>query len=508
MPGIATNGNYGQYGNYGQQLSPALTSPIFGPFGMPGGFENQGLGQVGQLGVPGQVGQNPTNIGNLASSITGDQGFGYQSPQQQPFNQQPFNQQLATPQQQFATQQQIAAQRQVAAQQLAVQQQQIATQQQQIAHGLQQLANQAAMQGVTGQQTAATLQHLAQCVAAQSVVCQQVARRSFKSHIRARCRQCRLRASADDSLDRNSSRFPPRIRAASATPIHNSSIGATRVRSSRKAGVGARARYPLRADDGRRQPSARTAVRRLSVCLAGASRGGSPLLRDVLRRDSRASKLVQLRNGGPVKEKVMAQDKEKEHATATSSPRKAAEAGDKKPASITDRAAPRASTRRAQEGGFAQRRQQYLIGVRSLGPPLAGFPAPSFPPQSVDAIVDYLNRQDGVEVITRIKPAGAQPFARNGAFAQEIVVARIAEDRAESLRAGAQPHIVIEPDGVLSAAAGVAIPMRGGHRRERRRAAVANLRRARAADRRRPRSTYVPSDGGRIRIGIPGPGCH
>src|SRR5262249_39803076 len=119
------------------------------------------------------------------------------------------------------------------------------------------------------------------------------------------------------------------------------------------------------------------------------------------------------------------------------------------------------------ESDCARRAQRYLIAVRSVPsigtafpPTFAGSLPSSFQPQSADAIVDYLSRQDGVEILERIKPPGVDPCASNGGFVQEIVVARIAEDRARSLRAATNPNVIVERDGVLYTFGGVAIPIR------------------------------------------------
>src|SRR5882757_5125843 len=147
----------------------------------------------------------------------------------------------------------------------------------------------------------------------------------------------------------------------------------------------------------------------------------------------------------------IAQDKDER---VTASVRRTGEADDKK-TTATGRTAPRMSTNGGTGAGvLAQRRQQYLIALRPLGPALSGFQ-----PQSIDAVVDYLKRQEDVEIIARVKPAGVQPFAPDGGFTQEIVVARIAEAKAESLRAAAQPHIIVERNGPLNFAGGGATPM-------------------------------------------------
>ena len=154
----------------------------------------------------------------------------------------------------------------------------------------------------------------------------------------------------------------------------------------------------------------------------------------------------------------MAQDKDERPTgtgAGTGSPRKAAETEDKK--ATSDRSAPRATG----NGGTAQdihasRRQQYLIALRRLGPAMAGNQPPS-----LDAVVDYLSRQEGFEIVGRVKPAGVQPFAFDGASAREreIVVARMAESEAESLRAAAQAQIIVERDGPLNLADGLPLPM-------------------------------------------------
>jgi NAD(P)-dependent dehydrogenase (short-subunit alcohol dehydrogenase family) len=154
----------------------------------------------------------------------------------------------------------------------------------------------------------------------------------------------------------------------------------------------------------------------------------------------------------------MAQDKDERTTgtgtTGTGAARKAVEAEDKK--TISDRGTPRATGNGGTDQGLhASRRQQYLIALRRLGSAMAGSQ-----PQSIDAVIDYLSRQDGIEIIARVKSAGIQPFVSDGASAQEIVVARMAEDKAESLRAAAQAQIIVERDGPLNLADGLPLPMR------------------------------------------------
>ncbi len=151
----------------------------------------------------------------------------------------------------------------------------------------------------------------------------------------------------------------------------------------------------------------------------------------------------------------MAQDKD-ERATATGSPRKAPETDDKK--ASADRTAQRTNGNGGIGSGIqASRRQQYLIALRRPGPAVS-----STQPQSIDAVVDYLSRQEGFEVVGRVKAAGIQPFAFDSASAreQEIVVGRLAEGKAESLRAAAHAQIIVERDRPLNLADGLPLPMR------------------------------------------------
>jgi len=102
-----------------------------------------------------------------------------------------------------------------------------------------------------------------------------------------------------------------------------------------------------------------------------------------------------------------------------------------------------------------QRRQQFLIALRSPDAAFSGSP-----PQSIDALVDYLGRQEDVEIVARVKPANAQPFAPNGSFAQEIVIARMPTAKGRACAPPAQPHVIVERDGALELADGVSVPMR------------------------------------------------
>jgi subtilisin len=115
----------------------------------------------------------------------------------------------------------------------------------------------------------------------------------------------------------------------------------------------------------------------------------------------------------------------------------------------------RAGIREAGNGGSegitappGQRRQPYLIGVRGVSG-MQGISQPSHP---MDEVVGYLNRQEDVEVIKRIKLGGAQPFTTSGRSVHEVVVAKIEPRKAQWLQSVAPPHLIIEPDALLTCA--------------------------------------------------------
>jgi subtilisin family serine protease len=168
-----------------------------------------------------------------------------------------------------------------------------------------------------------------------------------------------------------------------------------------------------------------------------------------------------------MKEISMAQEKdERPNATV----RKAGEVGEDSTRKTDDlnrrttqgRSVPRDSGNGGDGGLTAaapgMRRERYLIGVRAapVGQPYAVVP------QSMDEVVEYLNHQENVEVIKRIKLGGTQPFTLDGRSVSEVVVARIDESRARRLRAIAPPHLIIERDFLLRCADHLSIPVRVG----------------------------------------------
>ena len=99
-----------------------------------------------------------------------------------------------------------------------------------------------------------------------------------------------------------------------------------------------------------------------------------------------------------------------------------------------------------------RRRERYIIGTRT---------APGGQGQlqhSMDDVVQYLGRQENVEVIKRIKLGGPQPFTSNGHTVNEVVVAKIDEGKAQRLRGLAPPHLIIERDSLLACADYQSVP--------------------------------------------------
>jgi subtilisin family serine protease len=163
----------------------------------------------------------------------------------------------------------------------------------------------------------------------------------------------------------------------------------------------------------------------------------------------------------------MAQEKDERSSAAAKRPSET-------PEDVAKRAAGGRSTpREAGNGGEsvttsqpARRREQYLIGIRKT----ASAQPFGFSPASMSSIVEYLDRQERVDVVKRIKLRGAQPFAADGA-SNEVVVVRMEETHAERLRAAAPPYLIIERDGLLgcadlaplpvgAAASGARLPLR------------------------------------------------
>lgn len=105
----------------------------------------------------------------------------------------------------------------------------------------------------------------------------------------------------------------------------------------------------------------------------------------------------------------------------------------------------------------ARRRERYIIGTRTLSVQPFGQPRQQ---HSMNDVVEYLNQQEHVEVIKRIKLGGTQPFAAHGSNVSEAVVAKIDSDKALRLQALAPPDLIIERDSLLACADYLSIPTR------------------------------------------------
>ncbi len=103
---------------------------------------------------------------------------------------------------------------------------------------------------------------------------------------------------------------------------------------------------------------------------------------------------------------------------------------------------------RGAAAGRGRRRERYLIGPR-LGP--AGQPF-GYPQHSMDEVAEYLGNQEDVEVVRRVRLGGPLPFTAQGRGANEFLVAKIEEGKAERLRAAAPPSLIIERDALLTRA--------------------------------------------------------
>ena len=67
------------------------------------------------------------------------------------------------------------------------------------------------------------------------------------------------------------------------------------------------------------------------------------------------------------------------------------------------------------------------------------------PQRSMDDVVAYLDRQEHVEVLKRIKLGGTRPFTADGRSVGEIVVVAVEEGKAQRLRASAPPDLFATP---------------------------------------------------------------
>jgi hypothetical protein len=142
---------------------------------------------------------------------------------------------------------------------------------------------------------------------------------------------------------------------------------------------------------------------------------------------------------------------EKDERGAAMLNRKGGEGGDEalKRTAATSRSAPRESETIVSQGPLAGRRsERCIIGRRTTATAQPFSPAH----HSMDDVVAYLDRQENMEVLKRIKLGGTRPFSNDGRSVGEIVVAAIDEGRAQKLRTSAPPDLIIERDSMLYAA--------------------------------------------------------
>jgi len=111
-----------------------------------------------------------------------------------------------------------------------------------------------------------------------------------------------------------------------------------------------------------------------------------------------------------------------------------------------DKSGSRTGTADKTTATVVRRKQRYLIGFRSL---------PGMASLSSDPFLERLAQLDGVEITRRLRGGGLQapgtpPSATAPTTAaQEIVVARMDEQRGEALRQNAPPHVIVEVDAPL-----------------------------------------------------------
>lgn len=102
------------------------------------------------------------------------------------------------------------------------------------------------------------------------------------------------------------------------------------------------------------------------------------------------------------------------------------------------------------------RRERYIIGNRAAhaGQPFAAAE------HSMNDVVDYLNRQENVEVVKRMSLGGTRPFTANGRNAEEVVIVKMDPGKAQRLQAIAPHHLIIERDAPLECADYLSAPAR------------------------------------------------
>lgn len=95
---------------------------------------------------------------------------------------------------------------------------------------------------------------------------------------------------------------------------------------------------------------------------------------------------------------------------------------------------------RAGSGVLVRRKRRYLIGLRSP----SGFAA-----SDADAIHEALAQMEDVEIVRRLRPRGFKGLSTRVRPAQDIIIVRMDEQRAEALRQSAWAQVVVEQDARL-----------------------------------------------------------
>jgi subtilisin len=106
----------------------------------------------------------------------------------------------------------------------------------------------------------------------------------------------------------------------------------------------------------------------------------------------------------------------------------------------------------------ATRRERYLIGTRAG----AGLQAFGNSRQPMDEVVDFLGRQEHVEIVKRLELGGVHPFAADAGGLHEVIVAKIEAGGVQRLRAVASDQLIIERDTFLNWTDSPTIPVHIG----------------------------------------------
>jgi len=123
-------------------------------------------------------------------------------------------------------------------------------------------------------------------------------------------------------------------------------------------------------------------------------------------------------------------------APAAGEPASGSAQPDPEQAGASQAGAPSASDR-APSGGHVRR---YLIALRAQ----PGFAAPR-----TGALDEALAQMEDVEIVRRLRPKGFKAIGATAQSAQEIIVVRMDEQRAEALRQSAQAQVIVEQDAWL-----------------------------------------------------------